>query len=189
MHVVLVCLGQHSTKQLPVQCRNSHQSCSVKKGVLKNFAIFTRKHLCWSIFLIKLQAISSATLLKTNSNRGVFLWILQNFRRTPILKNICKWLLLAMSPHSPQSSQCCPNVSETTLHKELLVQCWPRPHSYLFAGKYSSAWANIALEKYLYNVGPQSTNNFAQKNNLQCCLDLCGQTLHKEISCAMLVHS
>ena len=27
-----------------------------KKGVLKNFANFTGKHLCWSLFLIKLQA-------------------------------------------------------------------------------------------------------------------------------------
>ena len=25
-------------------------------GVLKNFAIFTEKHLCWSLFLIKLYA-------------------------------------------------------------------------------------------------------------------------------------
>ena len=27
-----------------------------EKGVLKNFAIFRGKHLCWSLFLIKLQA-------------------------------------------------------------------------------------------------------------------------------------
>ena len=27
-----------------------------KKSVLKNFANLTRKHLCWSLFLIKLQA-------------------------------------------------------------------------------------------------------------------------------------
>ena len=27
-----------------------------KKGILKNFANFTGKHLCWSLFLIKLQA-------------------------------------------------------------------------------------------------------------------------------------
>ena len=26
------------------------------KAVLKNTAIFTRKHLCWTLFLIKLQA-------------------------------------------------------------------------------------------------------------------------------------
>ena len=46
---------------------------------LKNFAIFTGKHLCWGLFLIKLPAFSSATLLKKVSNTGVFLWILRNF--------------------------------------------------------------------------------------------------------------
>ena len=35
-------------------------------GVLKNFAIFTEKHLCWSLFLINLLA----TLLKRDSNAG-----------------------------------------------------------------------------------------------------------------------
>ena len=36
------------------------------------FAIFTRKHLCWSLFLI--------TLLKIDPNTtGVFMWILRNF--------------------------------------------------------------------------------------------------------------
>ena len=34
----------------------SHQRCSVKKDVLKNFANFTGRHLCWSLFLIKLQS-------------------------------------------------------------------------------------------------------------------------------------
>ena len=29
--------------------RSSHWSCSVKKGVLKNFVIFTEKHLCWGL--------------------------------------------------------------------------------------------------------------------------------------------
>ena len=28
----------------------SHHRCSMKKAVLKKFAIFTRKHLCWSLF-------------------------------------------------------------------------------------------------------------------------------------------
>ena len=31
-------------------------------------------------------------------------------------------------------------------------------------------------------------NNFAQENNLQCCLNLCGPTLLKEITCAILAH-
>ena len=30
--------------------------CSVRKGVLKNFVKFIGKHLCWILFLIKLQA-------------------------------------------------------------------------------------------------------------------------------------
>ena len=44
-----------------------------KIEVLKNFANFTGKHLCWSLFLIKFQALSPATLLKRDSNTGVFL--------------------------------------------------------------------------------------------------------------------
>ena len=44
--------------------------------VLKNFVIFTGKYLCWSHFLIKLQA---ASLLKRDSNTGVFLCMLRNF--------------------------------------------------------------------------------------------------------------
>ena len=44
-----------------------------KIGVLKNFANFTRKYLCWSFFLIKLQDQRSATLLKADSNTDVFL--------------------------------------------------------------------------------------------------------------------
>ena len=38
----------------------------LKKDVLKNFANSTGKHLCCSLFLIKLQAWGSATLLKTH---------------------------------------------------------------------------------------------------------------------------
>ena len=35
-------------------CRSSHRRCSVKKGVLKNFAKFTGKHLCQSLFFNKI---------------------------------------------------------------------------------------------------------------------------------------
>ena len=48
--------------------RSSHQSCSIKIAVLKNFAILVGKHLYRSLFLIKLLAIKlqawrSATFL------------------------------------------------------------------------------------------------------------------------------
>ena len=45
-----------------------------KKGFLKNFANFTGKHLCWNLFLIKLQALRPVTLLKRDPNTDVFLW-------------------------------------------------------------------------------------------------------------------
>ena len=42
--------------------RSNYQGCSVKKGGLRNFAKFTGKHLCQSLFLIKL--LVPAALLK-----------------------------------------------------------------------------------------------------------------------------
>ena len=60
--------------------RSSNQRSSIEKAVLKNFAVFTRKHLCWSLLLIDLWASRPATLLKRDSSTGAFLWILQNFQ-------------------------------------------------------------------------------------------------------------
>ena len=55
-----------------LQYRSSYRRCSIKKAVLKNFAIFTGKRLCWGLFLIKLQVSRPATLLKRDSNTGNF---------------------------------------------------------------------------------------------------------------------
>ena len=65
-----------------------------KKAVLDNFAIFTGKQLCWSLFLIKLQAFKLATLLKRDSNTGAFLCILQTYIYFE------KHLQMAVSDHS-----------------------------------------------------------------------------------------
>ena len=42
-------IGKQSDKSV---VRSSHRACSVKIGVLKNFANFTGKNLCWSLFLV-----------------------------------------------------------------------------------------------------------------------------------------
>ena len=39
----------------------------LKVDVLKKFAIFTRKRLCWSLFLVKLLDFRPATLFKRDS--------------------------------------------------------------------------------------------------------------------------
>ena len=45
------CNGYHDLHGL----RSTRGRFPINKGVLKNFAMFTGKHLCWSLFLIKLQ--------------------------------------------------------------------------------------------------------------------------------------
>ena len=43
------------------------------KGALRNFAKFTEKHLCQSLFFNKVAGLRPATLLKKNSGTSVFL--------------------------------------------------------------------------------------------------------------------
>ena len=54
------------------QSRSSHHRCSMKKAVLKDLTIFTRKRLCQSLFLIKLQTFRPATLFKKSAPIRVF---------------------------------------------------------------------------------------------------------------------
>ena len=53
--------------------RSNRPEVFCEKGVLKSPAVFTGKHMCWSLFLIKLKAFKPATLLKRDFNAGVFL--------------------------------------------------------------------------------------------------------------------
>ena len=71
--------------------RSSHQSCSIEKSVLKNFAIFTWKDLCWNL-LIDVRASRPATFFTRDSNTAVV--NIAKFLRTLILMKICGQLLL-----------------------------------------------------------------------------------------------
>ena len=66
----------------PDKRRSSHWRCSVKKGVLKNLANFTGKHLCWSLFLTTLQQSRPATLVKLGSNTSFSCKICELFEKT-----------------------------------------------------------------------------------------------------------
>ena len=75
--------------------RSTHQRCSVKKGNLKNFANFKGKHLCWSLFLIKLQVLKLLVTVSTSSEQ-LFLLIKQfdtiiTFSEQLFLKSILLW--------------------------------------------------------------------------------------------------
>ena len=71
--------------------RRNRSQMFFKIDALKIFAIFTRKHLCWSLFLIKLQAFRTGTLLKRDSNKGVNI---AKFSRTAFLIVPLRWLFL-----------------------------------------------------------------------------------------------
>ena len=58
---------------------NKIEQMLYKIGALKNSATYTKKHLRWSLFFNKFTGFQSATLLKKDSNTGVFLQILPNF--------------------------------------------------------------------------------------------------------------
>ena len=70
---------------------DDHYLKAFSGDVLKNFVIFTGKHLCWSLFLIKLQACK---FIEKRLQHWCFPLRVRKFLRTPILKNISERLLL-----------------------------------------------------------------------------------------------
>ena len=55
-----------------MKCRRSRSEEFCKKGVLKNFAKFTGKHLCQSLFFNKVADLIPATIVKRDSRTGIF---------------------------------------------------------------------------------------------------------------------
>ena len=66
----------------------------IKKGVLRNFAKFTGKHLCQSLFFDKVAGLISATLLKKRLWHRCFPVNFVEFLRTHFLTEHLRWLLL-----------------------------------------------------------------------------------------------
>ena len=64
-------------------------------GILKNFAMFTGKYLCWGLFLKKLQTFIPSTFLKRDSTQ-VFRVDISKFLRIPISKTIGCFLTVSM---------------------------------------------------------------------------------------------
>ena len=70
---------------------------------IKKFAIFTGKHLCSDLFLIKLQAFRPVTILKRNSNTGVSCGYCELFKNSFFSENF-GWLLLTVLPQYSEAS-------------------------------------------------------------------------------------
>ena len=74
--------------------RSSHQRCPVRKGVLRNFAKFTGKQLCKSLFFNKVAGLSPATLLKKRLLHRCFPVNFVKFLGISFLQNTSGRLLL-----------------------------------------------------------------------------------------------
>ena len=69
--------------------RSSHQRCSIKKSVLRNFAKFTGKHLCQSFYFNKVVGLRPATLFNKRLWYSCFpvnsaKFLRTSFYRTPL---------------------------------------------------------------------------------------------------------
>ena len=73
--------------------KSSHQRCSVKEGVLRDFAKLTGKHLCQSLFFNKVAG-GACIFIKKGLWRRCFPVNFAKFERTPFSQNTSGQLLL-----------------------------------------------------------------------------------------------
>ena len=79
-----------------VSIRSSHRGCSLRKGALRNFAKFTGKQLCPSLFFNKVAGLRPATLLESRLWHRCFPVNFAKFLRTAFLQNTSGRLLLSL---------------------------------------------------------------------------------------------
>ena len=123
--------------------RSSHRRCSLKKGVLRNFAKFSRKHRCLSLFFNKVsglakftrkhlcQSLRPATLLKRRLWHRCFPVNFAKFLGTPFLKEHLQWLLLIFS----QFMSCAPSEIVFPVQKPVWL-----PVTKLFRKSWCKSW-------------------------------------------------
>ena len=93
-HLVLVLILTHF--------RSSRPEVFFKKGVLRNFAKFTGKHLCYRLFFNKVVGLKPATLLKKRVWHKCFPVNFAKFLRTPFIPEHLGWLLLNLEKLVPK---------------------------------------------------------------------------------------
>ena len=90
-----------------MKCRSTHQSYSVGKGVMRNFAKFTEKHLCQSLFFNKVAGLSLQLYLKETLAQ-VF-----SYEFCEVTKNNFFWKWLSSMQRRIQNSHSMKSVQNT----------------------------------------------------------------------------
>ena len=81
-------------------CQKQPPEVFCKKDVLKNFAKFTGRHLCQSLFFNKVAGLRSATLFKKRLWHRRLPVNFAKFLKKPLLTEHFRWLLLAFQSES-----------------------------------------------------------------------------------------
>ena len=68
--------------------------CFVRKGVFRNFAKFTGKHLCQSLLFNKIAGLRPATLFKMRLQHRYFSADIAKILRTAFFMEYLRWLVL-----------------------------------------------------------------------------------------------
>ena len=135
-------------------CRSSRSQMFFNIVVLKNFAIFSGKHLRWSLFLIKLQAWTLSFINKRLQHR-CFLRILQYFYKQLLLQNIsssCFWIASVMEfPRSEYNLKCNKWSSNTKAYKNHNVRI-VGVKNYLFFLHNITHWRNFNMNTRFKNT-------------------------------------
>ena len=92
---ILHLMSHFSFSHISVNNRSSSRpEVFCKKGILRNFAKFTGKHLCRNLFFNIVAGLRPATLLKMRLWHRCFPMNFAIFLRTPFLTEHLRWLLL-----------------------------------------------------------------------------------------------
>ena len=130
-NVVLICLYQHWTRKLPVQCWSKAQ-----------------EQLCNFVW---------ANIAQGNHLFNVCPWLTDNFYEENNLYNVAS-TMLRQYYIGILSVQCCPNTSGRTLQKKIICTMLAQSAQQLFWRKitytilFCSVWAKIAQNNNLYNA-------------------------------------
>ena len=92
---ILHLMSHFSFSHISVNNRSSSRpEVFCKKGILRNFAKFTGKHLCRTLFFNIVAGLRPATLLKVRLWHRCFPMNFAIFLRIPFLTEHLRWLLL-----------------------------------------------------------------------------------------------
>ena len=94
--------GRCNSEPLKVS-KSSRSHIIFEISSIKNFAIFTGKHLFWGLFLIKLQAFRPGTFLKRDFNTGVSCGYCELFKNSFFIENLRRLLLTVLPQYSEVS--------------------------------------------------------------------------------------